>query len=76
MAAVALLSSSTKSVARHAATLAAEVHDPKLARVLGAGAVAEPVEPVVGEMASPPRGPLATTLLAVTGILLVMQAAR
>jgi len=76
VAAVAMLSSSTKGAVRHAATLAAEVRDRKLARVLGAGVVAEPVEPVTGEMAPAPRSPVATTLLAVTGILFVVQAAR
>ena len=35
-----------------------------------------PSGPLLGEMAPAPRGPLATTLLAVTGILLVTHAAR
>jgi hypothetical protein len=35
-----------------------------------------PSEPLLGEMAPPPRGPVATALLAVTGVLLVAHAAR
>jgi hypothetical protein len=34
------------------------------------------VEPVVGEMAPPPRGPVTTALLGLSGLLLVTQAAR
>jgi hypothetical protein len=35
-----------------------------------------PSEPLLGQMAPAPRGPVATTLLAVTGVLLVAHAAR
>ena len=35
-----------------------------------------PAEPLVGQMAPAPRGPVATALLAVTGVLLVTHAAR
>jgi hypothetical protein len=76
VAAVALASSRAKGASRHAAALASEVRDPKLSHVLGARAGAEPVEPLVGQMTPAPRGPVATALLALTGILLVVQAAR
>lgn len=76
VAATALAMSSAKGAARQAAVLATEVRDRKLARVLGAAGRGEPVEPLAGEMAPAPRGPVATALLAVTGILFVVQAAR
>ena len=76
VAAVALATSRSKGAIRQASGLAAEVHDPRLARVLGAGVEREPVEPLIGELAPGPRSPLRTALLAVTGILLVVQAAR
>jgi hypothetical protein len=76
VAAVALTSSRSKGAMRQATALAAEVRDRKLGRVLATGAAREPVEPVVGELASAPRGPALTALLAVTGILLAVQAAR
>jgi hypothetical protein len=40
------------------------------------GAAAAPAEPLRGQMAPTPRGPVATTLLALTGVLLVAHAAR
>jgi hypothetical protein len=74
---IALASSRALAAAKHAATLAAEVRDRKLARVLAThppvGAV---MEPILGEMAPAPRGPVVTTLLAMTGVLLVVHAAR
>jgi hypothetical protein len=76
VAAVALTASRSKGAMRQATALAAEVRDRKLGRVLAAGAVREPVEPVVGEMAPAPRNAAMTALLAMTGILLVVQAAR
>jgi hypothetical protein len=75
VAAAALASSPTKAAARSAGALAAEVEDRKLARVLRAAA-AEPAPPVLGELAPRPRGPVATTLLALTGVLVVMHLAR
>lgn len=75
VAAAALAASASKGAAKQASALAAEVRDRKLARVLGAG-VREPVEPVVGEMAPPPRSPAATAALALTGLLFVVQGAR
>lgn len=77
MGAVALASSRSRSAAMQAGALAADVHDDKLARVLVARSSASPpVGPLVGEMAPPPRGPIATTLLALTGVLLVLHATR
>jgi hypothetical protein len=76
VAAAALAMSSSKGAARQAKELATEVRDRKLARVLGATARPEPVEPVVGEMTPAPRGPVATSLLALTGLLFVVQGAR
>jgi hypothetical protein len=81
VAAVALASSRANGAVRQAAALSTEVRDRKLARVLGAGAGApaaapEPVEPVTGEMAPAPRNPAATAVLAITGILLLLQGAR
>jgi hypothetical protein len=73
--AVALASSRTKGAAKQAAALATEVRDRKLARVLGARG-GEPVEALRGELAPAPRGPVATALLAFSGILLVMHLAR
>ena len=72
----ALANSRAPSASRRAAALTSEVRDPKLARVLGSSRRGEPLEVVVGEMRPPPRGPIATTVLAVTGLLLVIQAAR
>jgi hypothetical protein len=74
VAAVALTSSGARGAAKQAAALATEVRDRKLARVLGAAAK-EPVDPVVGEMAPPPRSPAVTAALALTGLLFLIQAA-
>jgi len=76
VAAVALTASRSKGAMRQALALAAEVRDRKLGRVLAASADREPVEPVVGEMAPAPRSPALTALLALTGILFAVQAAR
>lgn len=73
--AAALASSRAPAAAKQSATLAAQVRDRKLARVLGARRE-DPVEPVLGELVPPPRGPVLTTLLAITGALLVVHAAR
>jgi hypothetical protein len=74
---VALASSRAPAAARHAAALAADVRDRKLARVLASRPQAgEPMEPMLGEMAAAPRGPVTTAVLAMTGVLLVMHAVR
>jgi hypothetical protein len=74
VAAVALSSSSAPSASRLASALAAEAHDQKLARVLGARVGGDPLEPVLGQMAPGPWGAAATTVLAMTGILFVVRA--
>jgi hypothetical protein len=74
--AAALSMSTSKGAAKQARDLATEVRDRKLARVLGATARPEPVEPVVGEMTPAPRGPVATSLLAMTGLLFAVQGVR
>jgi hypothetical protein len=76
--AIAIASSTSDSAKRHAAALALEAHDPKLARALSRGEVAAPVtdETIVGEIASAPRRPVTTAVLAVFGILLVVHAVR
>ncbi len=77
--AIALAASTSKGALRQAATLAGEVRDRKLARVLsqrGAGDDGVAIEPLPGELVAPPRGPLATGLLAVTGLLVLLPAAR
>jgi hypothetical protein len=76
LAAVALSSSPSKGAAKQAAALAAEVRDRKLARVLEGRRAGGSVEPMVGEMAPVPRGPVATAVLALTGLLFLMQVAR
>jgi len=77
--AVALAASTSKGALRQAATLAGEVRDRKLARVLaqrGGEAGEGTLEPVSGELVSAPRGPLATSLLAVTGLLVLVPTVR
>jgi hypothetical protein len=76
VAAAALAASNAKTAARQAAALAGEVHDRKLARVLSGAARGEAVEALVGEMAPAPRSPVATVVLALTGLLFVLQGAR
>lgn len=49
---------------------------PLLPSGLGGPGAAAPAEPLRGQMAPTPRGPVATTLLALTGVLLVTHAAR
>ena len=73
---VALAQSSSPAALRHAASLATEVHDRKLAHVLsGRGPAAGP-DRITGEMTASPRNPVATVALALTGILFVMHAVR
>jgi hypothetical protein len=74
----AALSASESSVARKAAVdLAPRLHDPTLARLLGAATQA-PLREVrlEGEAMAAPRGPVLTALLALTGILFAMHALR
>jgi hypothetical protein len=73
--AAALAASSSPGAEKARGTLS-KLHDPALARVLGAPAATTSAElHFEGEAVSPPRGPIATTLLAMTGILFVVHAA-
>ncbi|HEY4013665.1 MAG TPA: hypothetical protein VGM06_10020 [Polyangiaceae bacterium] len=75
--AAALAASSAPVAARRAAALAAEARDRKLARVLRGGGPGSAKETAIAcEMAPAPRGAVATTLLALSGVLLAMHAAR
>jgi hypothetical protein len=69
------LSESVSSVARkHATALATELKDAMLARVLAGKSVRE--ETLRGELGPTPRGPVATTALALTGLLFLIHGAR
>jgi hypothetical protein len=73
----ALAASISQGARRAAADLAPKLHDPTLSRLLDG--VAEAPEPEVrlqGEAVAPPRGPVTTAVLGLTGILFVMHAAR
>jgi hypothetical protein len=72
---VALCSSESAVARKVAAELAPRLHDPTLARLLGP-AVHSPRQEVrlEGEAMTPPRGPVLTTILALTGILFAMHA--
>jgi hypothetical protein len=74
--AAALAASTSKGAVRQAAALAGEVRDRKLAHVLVGRAREENVEPLPGELYAAPRGLIATGLLAVTGLLVLVAAAR
>jgi hypothetical protein len=73
--AVALSSSSAPGAAKRAAEVAADMSDHMLVKILSASGH-EPIEPMTGEMTPPPRNPLMTVLLALSGLLLVLQAWR
>ena len=83
--AAAAIGASGSAIARgEAKVLAGEVRDPIVRALLGgiagkgAPAAHAPGEPVTasGELIPPPRGPIAFTLMAVTGVLVVLRAAR
>jgi hypothetical protein len=75
--ALALATSTSDSAKRHVAALSVEARDPKLRRALvGGGAAAATDETIAGEMASAPRRPWTTAVLAVFGILLAVHAVR
>ena len=78
VAAIALAGSSARIAEYQAALLVREVSDRTLARILGGSprSVRKPLEPLRGEMAPAPRGPWATSVLAVTGVLFALQVAR
>jgi hypothetical protein len=74
---VALGSSHAQAASKQAAALANEARDRKLVRVLGLREPAgESMEPIVGEMVPAPRGPVATALLGLSGVLLALYLGR
>jgi hypothetical protein len=73
---VALAQSASKAAAKHAAALAAEVRDRKLAHVLVGRSVQGEADRIDGEIAPSPRNPALTVVLAMTGILFLMHAVR
>jgi hypothetical protein len=75
MGCAALLLSSSTAAQKHVAALASEVRDPALLRVLSSRP--RPADECIqGEIAPCPRSLLATTLLAVTGLLFFIHAVR
>jgi hypothetical protein len=75
LAASALVASSAEAPRRRAASLANEVADPRLALVLRSRRDS-PAPALTGEMAPVPRGPAATTVLALSGLLLLFRGGR
>jgi hypothetical protein len=75
VACAALAESSSPTARQHAQKLATELKDVAMQRIVAARAPA-PEETLDGELAMAPRGPIATTALAVTGILFAMHAVR
>jgi hypothetical protein len=76
LGAVALAASRAPAAMEQSVALQRQVEDPKLRRVLDARESREPLDPIAGEMTSAPRGPVATVLLGVTGLLLLARAAQ
>jgi hypothetical protein len=76
--AAALGTSSSPEAMKHAKKLATELTDPALVRLLHREVAPEPKPPteLVGEVRLAPRGPIATTVLAVTGLLFVIHVVR
>jgi hypothetical protein len=73
----ALLLSKSPDAEKLALSLSKDLKDPALARVLTASVAAKPSETRMdGEMAMAPRGPIATTALALSGLLFLIHAAR
>ncbi len=74
----ALTASDSAKARQIASDLAPKLKDPTLARLLAGTIAAPPAREIVleGEAIAAPRGPVVTTLLALTGILLVMHAVR
>jgi len=74
----ALTASDSAKARQIASDLAPKLKDPTLARLLAGTTAATPAREIVleGEAIAAPRGPVVTTLLALTGILFVMHAVR
>ena len=76
VACAAIAASASDVASRQARALAADVGDPLKKQILsGASRESEPAE-ILGELSPPPRGPVATTALAVTGLLFLISGAR
>jgi hypothetical protein len=71
---VALAESPSPVAKKHATALATDLKDATLTRVLAGKSVRE--ETVRGELGLTPRGPVATTAMALTGILFAIHGAR
>jgi hypothetical protein len=77
VACAALAGSGTGAARALSAELARDLKDPVLVRLLATGEAATPEEiRLEGELLPPPRSRFATTLLALSGILLVVHVAR
>ncbi len=76
VAAAALASSTSAAAAKLAASMATDVRDRQLGRILEAGWTRGPVDGVRGEMVARPRGAFATAVLALTGISLARHVTR
>lgn len=75
--AAALRSADEPDVRAAVARLSDEVEDAALRSALrGGDGAAAPLPPIVGELMPAPRGPVATVLLAMTGLLLVLRGGR
>ena len=78
VAAAALRASASPAARAEVNTLADEVRDPILRSLLSASGAAQPstASVVAGELVPRPHGPIALVLLAMTGLLVVLRAAR
>jgi hypothetical protein len=77
--AAAALGASTSAAARaESESLSSELRDPVIRALLRSTKTADPVDPssLAGELVPPPHGPIALTLLAITGILALTHIAR
>jgi len=75
--AAALAASRSDAAKKVAGDLAKHLNDPSLARVVGSSVAASTSELLLeGEMVAAPRGFIVTTILAMTGILFAVHAAR
>jgi hypothetical protein len=77
VACAALAHSGSRAAAKARAELATKIADPMLGRILATAEDAGPAEVrLEGEMIAAPRGPVVTTLLALSGLLFVIHGAR
>lgn len=76
LAAASLAAAGGPVASRLAAALAAEIRDPTLSCILRANVAVVPLEPLVGEWAPPPRGTIAAVVAGLTGVSLMLHAAR